>query len=156
MHKRNLSILLALMLVTACAGKQSVNVQPKPTTEPMREIAFQANRAKDSLQALTDVKQALYKEQIITQAQSQALTANLLKVVQILQRINSAASKYSQFSEGKAELVSLLSELQPTFDTLTKQLLPSFDPVARDRIGAAVDIAASAVAALTPLIKGVL
>lgn len=156
MHKKRLSFLLALMLVTACAGKQSVNVQPKPTADPMREIAFQANRAKDSLQALTDVKQALYKEAIITQAQSQALTNGLLATVRILQRINSAAAKYSQFSEGKAELVSLLSELQPTFDTLTGQLLPSFDPVARDRIGAVLSIAAGAVAALTPLIKGVL
>jgi hypothetical protein len=156
MHKRKLSILMALMLFSACAGKQSVNTQPKPTTDPMREIAFQANRAKDSLQAVTDVKQALYKEQIITQQQSQALTNGLLSTIRILQRINSAAAKYNQFSEGKAELVSLLSELQPAFDTLTKQLLPSFDPGARDRIGSVLSIAASAVAALVPLIKGVL
>jgi hypothetical protein len=155
MHKRKLTILLSLTLAfSACAGKQSVNVQPKPT-DPMREIAFQANRAKDSLQAVTDIKQALFKEGVINQEQSQALTNGLLKVVQILQRINSAAAKYNQISEGKAELVSLLSELQPTFNTLTG-LVPSFDATARDRIGSVLSIAASAVAALTPLIKGVL
>lgn len=156
MKRQRITVLLVLALTfSACATKSGVNTSPPPPSDPIREIAFQSNRAKDALQALTDTKQALLRDGLITQAQSAALTNNLLVVVRILQRVNSAAAKYKDVSEGKAELLSLLSELQPALNTLTA-IVPSLNGPAKDRIASILSVAAAAVAALVPLIKGVL
>lgn len=155
MHRTKTTLLTLCLLLTACASKGPVATQPTTPTDPIREIAFQSDRAKDALQAVTDTKQALFKEGLITRPQSQALTDGLLKATRLLNQINAATKKYKTVSDGKAELTSLLDQLQPAFNTLT-QIAPGLSPKAVAQINGVLSIAGGAIAALTPLIKGIL
>jgi hypothetical protein len=87
MHKRKLSILLSLMLFSACAGKQGVSTQPKPTTDPLAILETQSKTVTALINTAIKVKRALREEDKIDAQQELDATLKL-------QAVNTIALKF--------------------------------------------------------------
>ncbi len=147
---RKLILILSLCLVVNCGGPK-VATQPS-TSDPLRTIAVQIDRAAGGLDAAIDVKRALLRDGLITQAQSAALTPKILTAIRLVRELKDTLATVNDFQSGKPQLVDVFARVQSGFATLADLgILPAGQ--ARNKIGDALQIAVTALASLQPLLR---
>lgn len=150
--KRRSSMLLVLCLLASCGGQKQVSTQPT-TSDPMRTIAIQVDRAAQGLDAAIDVKRALLRDGLITQAQSAALTPKILTAIRLVRELKDTLATVDSFQSGKPQLAEVFARVQGGFAALSDLgIIPSGQ--ARDKIGNALQIAVTALQGLKPLLGG--
>ena len=150
LHRRLIPI-LTLCLMVNCGG-QKVATQPSPS-DPLRQIAVQIDRAAGGLDAAIDVKRALLRDGLITQAQSASLTPKILTAIRLVRELKDTLATVDDFQTGKPQIAAVFARVQSGFSALSDLgVIPAGQ--ARDKIDAALRVASAALASLQPLLGG--
>lgn len=151
MRKRS-SMLLIVCLLASCGGNKQVATQPT-TSDPMRTIAVQIDRAALGLDSAIDVKRALLRDGLITQSQSAALTPKILTAIRLVRELKDTLATVDSFQSGKPQLAAVFARVQGGFAALSDLgIIPAGQ--ARDKIGSALQVAVAALQSLKPLLEG--
>lgn len=150
MKTKGSSLLLILCLTVASCGGSKVATQPT-TSDPLRTIAVQIDRAAGGLDAAIDVKRALLKDGLITQAQSASLTPKILTAIRLVRELKDTLATIDDFQTGKPQIAAVFARVQSGFSALSDLgVIPASQ--ARDKIDSALRVASAALASLQPLL----
>jgi len=126
-------LLCALMLASACKTG-SVVTNPTPTDARV-VIITQVDRAAKGLDALMDIKRALYKDGLITAEQSNAITKAVQKASPLVRHIKDKTETYATIDlTAKAGILAAVQEAIAVANDLNNQSLLGLNPAARDKV----------------------